>query len=297
MFFMLTGKAMSQPQDLILDGNYPEHIDKRLIKVVQTASAIDTKCRYSDIKQMMADIQAIIADREYTKTMLMSSNKTSAEAAETFLAEKKKPGEKTKLIIIAVLACIAAFAIFLALHMINKPSDNKAADAPKTAESKVVPPKEALEKDTIVRGILYIKKPDISASGSSKRKGKGKGENLYTQYTLDPAAAISNSKLSISLTSIRITGNDVTAFLSFQNTADAALKLDLSKTYLVNDENKYAKCYFQNSAGMITIPVSSSKQELELYFKDMDFKGSSYTLKTVISSDVNKDINLYIDVK
>jgi len=145
-----------------------------------------------------------------------------------------------------------------------------------------------------------MKEPDISGSDGDKRKGKGKdkseGENPYAQYTLDPAAAIYNSKLSISLTNIQIMDHDVIVILSIKNTADAALKIDLSKTYLINDKNNSAKCYIQDSASMISIPQSSNEQKLKLYFKDLDFKGSSYTLKTVLNSAVNKDILLYIDV-
>ncbi|MFA6941860.1 MAG: serine/threonine-protein kinase [Clostridiaceae bacterium] len=304
MLFMLTGKAITQPLDLMLDKNYPGHADKRLIKVIQTATAADPKCRYSDIKQMMSEVNAIIADGEYSKTMVINPHESAADTTETLLAENKKPRKKTKIIMMSVLACILALAIFLALLMINKSSDKKASessDVPKTAEPKVLPPKEVLEKDTIVRGILYMKEPDISSSDRDKRKGKGKDksedENSYAQYTLDPAASISNSKLSISLTNIQVIDHDVIVILSIQNTAAAALKLDLSKTYLVNDENKSTKCYIQNSISMISIQQSSNKQELKLYFKDLDFKGSFYTLKTVLSSAVNKDIILYIDVK
>ena len=108
--------------------NYPEHAAKSLVKVIQKASAIDPKSRYSDIKIMISELNAIIADREYNKTMFMNSHESSAEDTRTVLVENKKHRKRIKLIIIAVLACIIALAIFLALIMNNKASDKKASE-------------------------------------------------------------------------------------------------------------------------------------------------------------------------
>lgn len=69
------------------------------------------------------------------------------------------------------------------------------------------------------------------------------------------------------------------ATLSFQNTADAALKLDLSKTYLANGENHSVKGYNPNSTGLLSIPQGSSKQELKLYFKDFKLEEVLIPLK------------------
>lgn len=75
------------------------------------------------------------------------------------------------------------------------------------------------------------------------------------------------------------------------------MKLDIDKTYFVNDENDSEKSYNKYSTSMISIPQSSSKKELKLYFEKFDLDGKVYTLKTILSSNVNKDINLYFDVK
>ena len=129
-----------------------------------------------------------------------------------------------------------------------------------------------------------------------KDEDEDEDENQLVQFTLNPAASISNSKLSVSLTSIQVTENDVTAILSIKNTADATLKLDLSKTYLVNDKNESTKVYNPEFNYYASIPQSSENQEFKLYFKDFDFEEGSYILKTVLSSAVNKDINLSVDV-
>jgi serine/threonine protein kinase len=310
MFFMLTGKSINLPTELMFDENYPDHVDKSLVRVIQNASAIEPENRYNDVKLMLPELNAIIADGEYKKTIFVDSRKPDGEAVKTVLVKDKKPGKITKFIIIAVLACIIALVVFLAMLMSEKSSDKKASETPavpKTAEPKVEakpeiqPPKEVVEKDSIIRGVLDSKKPVVLSSGSSNGKTKGKAKEddkqLHVQFILNPAAAILSSKLSISLTSIEVINNDVIAVLSIQNTAEAALKLDLSKTYLVNGKNDSTKSYNPNSTSLLSIPQSSKKQELKLYFKDFDFEGSPYTLKTVLSSAVNKDINLNVDIK
>lgn len=309
MFFMLTGKSISLPTELMFEENYPNHADKSLVRIIQKASAIEPESRYSDVKLMIPELNVIKADGEYKKTMFMNSHRSADEAAKTVLVESKSPRKRTKLIIIAVLACIIAFVVFLSLLMNNKVSDKKASESPavpKTVEPKVetkpevLPPKEVTEKDTIVRGILDRKKPIILSSSTSSGKGKDKDKsedkNLHAQFVLNPAAAISNSKLSISLTTIEVINDDIIAILSIQNAADTAFKIDLSKTYLVNGKNA-TKTYNPNSTSLLTIPQSSNKQELKLYFKDFSFEGSTYILKTVLVSTINKDINLYVDIK
>lgn len=317
MFFMFTGKSISLATEPMFEENYPEHADKSLVEVIQKASAIEPESRYSDVKMMMSELKDIIYDEEYDKTILMNSHEFSDETTKTVLVENKKHGKRIKLIIISVFACVIALVIFLALLIGNKASDKKASEspvAPKTAEkteTKVQPAKEIVEKDNIVNGILDISNPIILNSGDNNVKGKGKDKNKNkdknkgkdknkvknVQFVLNPAAAISNSKLSISLTRMEIVDNEVIAILSIQNIADAALKLDLSKTYLVNGKNAYTKVYNPNSNSLLSIPRSSSKQELKLYFKDFHFEGDHYTLRTVLSSAVNKDINLYVDIK
>lgn len=292
MFFMLTGKAISLPTELMAEENYPEHAAKSLVKVIQKASAIEPESRYANVKLMLSDLNAIITDGE--ETVFMNSHESVAEATKKrAFVVAKMPRKRTKLIIIALLACVIAL-IFYTFLMSNA--------APKTAEKtgpKVEPTKEVVEKDTIVNGILDLRNPVILNSDSSNGKGKGKDEEEKVQlFVLNPAAAISNSKLSISLTDIEVMKDDVIATLSISNTADAALKLDLSKTYLVNGENDSAKGYNPNSRGLLSIPQSSSKQEVKLYFNDFEFDESPYTLKTVLSSGANesKNINLFVDI-
>jgi len=295
MFFMLTGKSISLPTEIMDEKNYPEHAAKSLVKVIQKASAIEPESRYSDVKLMMSDLNAIIADGE--KTVFRNSHESAAVATKkTVFVADKKPRKKTKLII-AVFVCL--IALILATFLMRNAT-------PKTAEKtgpQVEPTREVVEKDTIVNGILDIRNPIILSSGSNNVKGKGKDDkdddkDVQLLFILNPAAAISNSKLSVSFTDIEVIDDEVViATLSIKNTADAALKLDLSKTYLINGENHSVKCYNPNSTSLLSIPKSSSKQELKLYFKKFDFEGSSYTLKTVLSSAVNKNINLYVDIK
>ena len=309
MFFMLTGKSISFTSELMDAANYPENVAKSLVGIIQKASAIEPKRRYSDVLEMQLDINANSVEVGSERTMLMNSNESHAEATKAVLLRDKKVGNKTKLIIIAVLACIIAFVVILAFMMNNKPSDKNAAVAANTTEEtmpKVVePPKEVIEVDKVVKGILDMNNPEILSSGTSKKKGKGKDkhkeddeeeENQLVQFTLNPAAAISNSKLSISLTNIHVRDKEVIAILSIQNTADTSLKLDLSKTYIVNDKNESINSYNPDSTNMLSIPQNSEKQEFKLYFKDLEFEEGTYILKTVLSSTTNKDINLSLDV-
>lgn len=304
MFFMLTGKSISLPTEIMFQENYPEHASKSLVKVIQKASSIEPERRYSDVKLMMSELNAIRTDVEYNKTMLMNFNESSDGASKTAIVENKKNGKRIKLII-AALACIIAFAIFLVLLIGNKASDKKSSElpvVPKTVEKtepKVEPKNEFEEQDTIINGILDANNPVILNSGGNNGKGKGKGKNKdkNVQFFLTSAASISNSKLSISLTSVVITDHEVIVILSIQNIEDADLKLDLSKTYLVNGKNKLTKIDNSNSNSMLSISKSSMKQELKLYFKDFDFEGSHFTLRTVLSSVVNKDINLDVDIE
>jgi len=301
MFFMLTGKSISLPTELILDENYPKQTPKNLIKIIQKASAIETESRYCDVKVMMHELNDVLSDREHTKAMFMNSTETATAAIKTVLLENKKPSKKTKLIIIAVIVCIIVLAIFLTSIMGNKGIDKKANESvtPTTAEQTT--PKEVVEKETVVKGIIDMNNYQVISSGSDNEKGnnkeKNKGKNSNVQYTLNPSASISNSKLSISLTKIQVIDDEVIAILSILNTTDPSLKLDIDKTYFVNDENDSEKSNNKYSTSMISIPQSSSKQEFKLYFEKFDLDGKFYTLKTILSSDVNKDINLYFDVK
>ncbi|MBU3143679.1 serine/threonine-protein kinase [Clostridium sp. CF012] len=318
MFFMFTGKSINIPSELIFEDNYSLDATKSLVSVIQKASALEPKNRYSDVNLMLPELNAIKADKEYDKTMFMDSNESYAEATKAVLVADKRIGKKAKLIIITVLACIMALVVILALSMNNKGVDkNASSTAAKTTEANttktteetkaiVEPPKEVVEEDTIVKGILDMKSTaELSAEpGKAKDKGKGKGkhkneedEDLPVQFTLNPAAAISNSKLSVSLTSILLIKDAVIVTLNIENIAATTQRLDISKTYLVNDKNEATKSYNQSSTTMMLIPQSSDIQEIKLYFKDFDLEKGAYILKTVLSSATNKDINLSVDIK
>lgn len=297
MFFMLTGKSGS-PTEIMLDANYPEKAAEGLIRVIQKASAVDPASRYSDVKLMMSELGAEISDEEYDKTMLINSHETFDEPSKTVLLENKKSDKKSRLIPIPLLASLIVFAIFLASIIGNTASDAKASEStvsPKAVEK--VEPKEAVEQDTVVTGILDINNPvRLSKGDGEKDKGKGKKDN-NVQFVLDPPASVSNTKLSVSLTSIESVDQDVIAVLSIQNNADADLKMDLSKTFLLNGDNESANADNSDSSSLIPIPQSSGNQELRLRFKEFDFDGSRYTFRTVLSSAVNKDIDLNIDIE
>ncbi len=320
MFFMLTGKSITLPTELMAEENYPKHATKSLVKVIQKATAIEPKSRYSNVALMLSDLNAVIADGEETvfhdpaseatkkrvfvapiipiitdgeQTVFMNSHKSVAVAPQKrVLMVAKMLKKRTKLIIIALLACVIAL-IFYSVLM-----SKAAPKAPEKIAPKVEPTKEVVEKDTIVKGILDLGNPVNLNSGSSSGKGKGKDRNKNLQaFVLNPAASISNSKLSISLIDLEVVNeNEVIATLNLRNTVDSALKLDLSKTYLVNGENRSTKVSTPNSTNLLSIPQSSSIQELKLYFQDFNFEGSPYTLKTVLSSSINKTINLTVDI-
>ncbi|MFT5873192.1 MAG: serine/threonine protein kinase [Clostridium sp.] len=115
MFFMLTGKSISMPIEFMTQENYPEHVNKRLIKVIQKASSIEPGSRYSDVKLMITELNAIMTDGEYEKTMFMNSQESVTENSKTLSLDDKKTSKRTKLIIIPVIACIIALVIALAM--------------------------------------------------------------------------------------------------------------------------------------------------------------------------------------
>lgn len=304
MFFMLTGKSISMPTELISEENYPENAARGLVKVIQKASEIDPEKRYSDVKFIISELNTVAGDKQYNKTMLLNTQVSFTRRVKKVPVKNKKPGKKIKLILIATLSCIIALVIFLVMAMNNKVSDKKALEAPNVpkaaekTESKAQPPKEAVEEDTVINGVLDVNNAVTLSYGNNNGRGKGKGKikDKNVQFILNPAASVSNSKLSVSLISIEILDHEAAAVLSIQNTADGSLKLDLSKTYLLNEKNKSSKIDNFNSNDQLTIPQSPAKQEFKLYFKDFDFEGTHYTFKTVLNSDVNKYINLNIAI-
>lgn len=246
------------------------------------------------------------AAEEYKKTTILNSPKSSAEVTKTVLADNKNHKKRNKLIAIVALACIIAFVIFLSSIINNKTTDKNATEsevAPKTTEKTEQPDKKVEEQDNIVRGVLNLNNPvilsadDNDSKDKNKNKNKDKNKDKNLQFVLNPAASISNSKLSISLASIVKADDGIMAVLAIENRAYDDLKLDLSKTYLINGENKAAKINNLNSNTLLSIPKKTSKQELNLYFKDFKLEGSQYTLKTVLTLAINKEINLGVEVK
>jgi serine/threonine protein kinase len=169
MFFMLTGKSISLPTELMFEENYPEHTPRILVKVIQKASAIEPKNRYRDVKLLMSELSAITTDEDYNKTMLMSSlgyspnaiaaegeydktmlinsNKPSARAAKAVPVQNKKPRRKTKSIVVAVLACIIAFTGLLSVLGNNKAPEKEVFESPAAPVTyEKTEPKEELEK-------------------------------------------------------------------------------------------------------------------------------------------------------
>jgi serine/threonine protein kinase len=301
MFFMLTGKSVSLPAKHMFEENFPEHVPKSLVRIIQKALALESEKRYSDVKSIISELNAIIANDD--KTIISNSRKCSSEATKTVLRENTKHIKRKNLIIIAVLVCIILLVLFRAFLASNKASEKKEVESPISSKTNLQPVEEVPEQDTIVNGMLNINNPiPLSSSNNNtkdmdkgKDKDKDKDKNKNVQFILNPAASIYNSKFSISLTSIVKMDDEVIAILNIQNTDDDALKLDLSKTYLVNGKNEPAK--IDNLNNLVLIPRSTNKQELKLYFKDFNFEGSPYLLKTVLISRVNKNIDLEVEVK
>lgn len=313
MFFMLTGKSIDMPTELMFDENYPESADKKLIRIIKTAASIVPTDRFGSVKEIMKEINAAISDLEYKKTSFMIFSNTEVKPPKSSNNANKKPRKKTKFIIITVLALIIGLVLLLTFLLNNKESKNKASNNPSTPKAiektepksetkpEVQPPKEVIEKDAIVRGILYSKKPILLSTSSNSGKGKNKDKDdnkkLHVQFTLNPAASVSNSKLSVVLPQVQVIEDDVIAVLNLENLGAGDIKLDLNKTYLINGKNEAVKSYNPNSTNLLAIPQGTGKQELKLYFKDFDFEGNSCTLKTVLTSREDKNIDLYIDIK
>jgi serine/threonine protein kinase len=311
MFFMLTGRTINLATELMFDENYPDTADKELIRIIKRASAIDTEVRYKSTKQLMDELSKAAIEAKYEKTKLLNYVDNIPGAVQHNPDSKSKPKKRTKIIIIAILAFIIAACIFLILALKNAASYKKASEPASPSKSieqpspspapkaEVQPPKEVIEKDTLVRGAIDSKKPVLLNTSNSKSKGKEKDseKTIQVQFNLNPQASLANSKLSITLTHIQVIEDDIIAFLYLQNLSDSSLKVDLSKTYLVNGKNEARRSYNPNTTSLLSIPQGSGKQELKLYFKDFDFEGNNYTLKSTLVSSDNKDINLYIDVK
>ncbi|MEQ8197225.1 MAG: serine/threonine-protein kinase [Clostridiaceae bacterium] len=174
MYFMLTGKSLSLPTEPMLKENFPEHADRSLVEVIQKAIAVEPESRYSDIRPMMSELNSVIADEECNKTMLMSFHESSAVAAETILIKSKKNKKHskiTKFIIISVLACIVASAIYLALHISNKASAKKASEIPAASATPAAPAAPATSDQT-------QPKTELKTSEVQKKQEQKQSEEL-----------------------------------------------------------------------------------------------------------------------
>jgi serine/threonine protein kinase len=291
IYFMLTGKSISLPTEVMFNENYPQSSNKNLKRIIQKASSIQPENRYKDINQILIELNRAYEEDSYERTRLMNSIEKSSLIS--------SPKKKSKFVIIGILACIIAAAIWSAMLLNNMYSSSRTEKKETKTEIKqdTQPIKETVEKDTNVTGVLDSSKPFIISTGSTKGKNKDKNQNSHVKFALNPAAAISNSNFSIALTHIETIEDDVIAILSTENKTSAAIKLDLSKTFLLNQKKEAKKCYNPNSETILAIPQSSGKQEIKLYFKDFDFEGSTFTLKTTLNFSIAKDINLYISVK
>jgi serine/threonine protein kinase len=164
MFFMLTGKSISLPTELMFEENYPEHASKSLVKVVQKASAIEPGRRYNNVKMIISELKEIKFHREYDKTILMNSKDSSAKAAKTVLAKNKKYSKKIKLGIILSLACVIVFSLFLISLSNNKVPDKKVIEAPTVPKTSVETVPEETKISEKTTPVEVIKKVDGKAS-------------------------------------------------------------------------------------------------------------------------------------
>lgn len=327
MFFMLTGQSVSLPAKPMVEENFPKHAPKGLVRMIQKAITLESENRYRDVKLVISELNAMIAYDDQTilspsdqtilsndnKTVLRNANSWPAKPSNTILQKTTKSIKRKHLVMIAVLACILSLVTFRGLIAGHNTPDKKELEPPASPKTNEQVAANVPKQDTVINGRLDLNEPILVGSGDNpkdKDKGKGKGkskgtkekdqdedEDKYRQFILNPAATMDNSAFSMALTSLVRIDDKVITILNIQNKGDATLTLDLSQTYLVNGKNELAEIDDLDSNHLVFIPRSSSKQELKLTFKDFDFEGSPYTLKTILRSDVNKTIHLTVEVK
>jgi len=186
MVFMLTGKSIILATDIMHEKNYPENTPESLIKVIQKASATDPKSRYSDVKFMISELNAIISDREYARTMFMNSKESAAEVTSTVLVGTKKSWKIIKLFIIAVFACMIALIILLTAFMSNKASVKKDS---KTSTPKIV-------ETTKPKGVVEKVTPSTRSANNLKNV-KDQLKDLLDHYTSYSTQAINTNNISL----------------------------------------------------------------------------------------------------
>jgi serine/threonine protein kinase len=178
MFFMVTGKSIRLSTELMFEENYPKHIPKSLVKVIQKASAIDPGKRYNNVKMMISELKDILLHREYDKTILMNSQDSSAKPAKTFFMKDKRNSMKFKLVMISLLTFVVAFSFLLIWFSSNNIPDKKAVEAPtvqKTSEQIIPEETKVSEKSAPVE---VIKKVDERVSQAQKELEEKLREDL-----------------------------------------------------------------------------------------------------------------------
>jgi serine/threonine protein kinase len=143
MFFMLTGKSITLPTEIMYEENYPKHVAKSLVKIVQKASAAEHVKRYNNVKMIISDLNDIILHSENDKTILMNSYDSSTKATKTVLTSSKKYSKRFKLGMILSITCVIALLFLLISLAGNKALDKKVIEAPTVSKiSDETAPKE-----------------------------------------------------------------------------------------------------------------------------------------------------------
>jgi serine/threonine protein kinase len=164
MFFMLTGKSISLPTEIMYEENYPKNVANSLVKIVQKASATEHGKRYNNVKMIISELNDIIFDSEYDKTIFMNSYDSSTKATKTVLTRSRKYSKRFKLGMILSITCVIALLFLLISLSGNKALDKKVTEAPTVSKiSDETAPKETKSSVKPVTEEV-IKKVDEKAS-------------------------------------------------------------------------------------------------------------------------------------
>jgi hypothetical protein len=202
---------------------------------------------------MISELNAIIADREYTTTtMFMNSHESAAEVTRTVLVGTKKSRKIIKLLLISVLACIIASAVFLTTFMSDKASVKKASetDVPKTP--KTTKPKEVVEKDTPSARTASV---NLGAAGN---------------YAILSKSQISTVPNSVITGNIGVSPINSTAITGFSLTVDATNEF-LCSTQI--NGKLYASDYDSPTSSNLTTAISN----METAYTDAAGRAVNYT--------------------
>ncbi len=316
MYFMTTGRMPSYPTEIINKDNYPKTMELAIVNIILKASAIEPENRYRNIRELKEALINYIHNIDNLKTKAAHIDDKTILAPKTVLADKKIKTKKPIFKILSSLIIILAVIIILLTSLINNnksklsntntPNDtaskNTGTNDIKTNEN-IIEPKQAEDKDIISRGVLFknnaitLKSSNSSSKGKAKGKEKNDSKDLLFQFNLSPNASISNSKFNIGVDSVQLIDDTLIANLNIENKTKDLINIDLEKTYLRNENNEGSKCYNPSSIVKLPIPPNSTKQGIKIYFKNFNFKGTTYTLSSSLSGGISRDINLFIDVK